>query len=153
MSNLGLIMTTKPSRKTTDHSSTSPAKKAVPAPLPTPASAYEDATGKAVAIKHTKKPPETPAAACSEAAVDSAAIILEHPVPVAASRPERGELAKIIALLKREGGVSLTDLRDTASWQAHSVRGAISTLKKQLGGSLHCTIDVDSLRVYCLEVK
>jgi hypothetical protein len=40
------------------------------------------------------------------------------------SAPKRGsKTAKILALLKRPGGVSLMQLQKATDWQAHSVRG------------------------------
>jgi hypothetical protein len=52
----------------------------------------------------------------------------------AAKRPEvSGKLGKLITLLRRPKGATLTDLMKATGWQAHSVRGAISgALKKKL---------------------
>ncbi len=42
--------------------------------------------------------------------------------------------ARLIALLRRKDGATISDLTEATGWQAHSVRGALSgTLKKKLG--------------------
>ncbi len=142
-------MTTQPTRKATTKPSSS-TKKAAPAPSPASAAA---ASAKTVAKKRATKPAKTPAAAQPEAVVESAATASEPSVAVAARRPQRGKLAQITSLLEREGGVNLPDLMAATGWQAHSVRGALSTLKKKFGGSLHSTLGVDGLRIYRLEVN
>ncbi len=70
-----------------------------------------------------------------------------------ARRPQRGKLAQITTLLERENGANLIDLMAATGWQAHSVRGALSTLKKKLDRPLHSTLDGDGLRQYRLESK
>jgi len=51
-----------------------------------------------------------------------------HKVP----KPD-SKLGVLVALLRRPTGASITELADATSWQAHSVRGAISgNLKKKL---------------------
>jgi hypothetical protein len=56
------------------------------------------------------------------------------PQPEAAAAPKPGKIAKIIALMRRPKGASISDLTKATAWQAHSVRGAISgTLRKKHG--------------------
>jgi hypothetical protein len=59
------------------------------------------------------------------------------PSPKAGKPQEPGnstKQAQFIGLLKQSSGVSLPDLMEATSWQAHSIRGFISgTLKKRLG--------------------
>lgn len=38
---------------------------------------------------------------------------------------------RLIVLLKREGGASLAEMVEVTDWQAHTVRAALSGLKKQ----------------------
>jgi hypothetical protein len=42
-----------------------------------------------------------------------------------------GKLGLLIGLLRRKGGASIADLMAATGWQAHSVRGAMSTAKKK----------------------
>ncbi len=65
--------------------------------------------------------------------------------------PARGETkqAMLINLLSQPDGATLTELVKTTSWQAHSVRGAISgTLKKKLGLAVTSESTDDRGRVY-----
>lgn len=57
-----------------------------------------------------------------------------------------GKGASIIALIKRSGGASLKELMEASGWQAHSVRGFISTSKK--GGLNVKSAMVDGARTY-----
>ena len=48
--------------------------------------------------------------------------------------PKPGKIDKIIAMMRRPKGATINDLAKATSWQAHSVRGAISgTLRKKQG--------------------
>ena len=48
--------------------------------------------------------------------------------------PKPGKIDKIIAMMRRPKGATINDLTKATSWQAHSVRGAISgTLRKKQG--------------------
>ncbi len=64
--------------------------------------------------------------------------------------PQRGKLVQVISLIERDGGASLNDLMAATGWQAHSVRGALSTLKKRLGRPLDSTLQADGQRCYQL---
>lgn len=64
--------------------------------------------------------------------------------------------AKILALLKRPGGVSLQQLQKATGWQAqaHSVRGFLSgTLKKKMGLRVHSAKLADGARTYRIASK
>ena len=59
--------------------------------------------------------------------------------------------AKILSLLKRPGGVSLSALMKSTEWQAHSVRGFLSgTISKRMGLKLTSTRTDAGERVYSL---
>jgi hypothetical protein len=48
--------------------------------------------------------------------------------------PKPGKIDKIIAMMRRPKGASISELTKATAWQAHSVRGAISgTLRKKQG--------------------
>ncbi len=67
------------------------------------------------------------------------------------NRPTGGKIGQVIRLLEREGGVSLAELMTATGWQAHSVRGALSTLKKRLGRPLQRTVNAGGVAAYRLE--
>lgn len=48
--------------------------------------------------------------------------------PIPAKKPSKAELVR--TMLATPGGVTRTELMDATGWQAHSVRAALSTLKK-----------------------
>lgn len=61
-------------------------------------------------------------------------ISAKEAAPKTAAKPKAGKIDKIIALMRRPKGASINDLTKATSWQAHSVRGAISgTLRKKQG--------------------
>ena len=54
--------------------------------------------------------------------------------PKVAAAPKPGKIDKIIAMMRRPKGATISDLTKATAWQAHSVRGAISgTLRKKQG--------------------
>jgi uncharacterized membrane protein len=58
------------------------------------------------------------------------------PSKKAATARHGSKTAKILDLLKRQGGVTLKELMKATGWQAHSVRGFISgTVVKKMGSS------------------
>ena len=69
------------------------------------------------------------------------------------SRSPRGKLGEIIAQLEHPEGATLADLMAITGWQAHSVRGMLSTLKKRLGRPLSISLTDDGLRLYRLEAR
>jgi hypothetical protein len=57
----------------------------------------------------------------------------------------------VLALLKREGGITAKELMTTTSWQAHSVRGFLSgTTSKKMGLSVTSTKAEGGQRTYSL---
>ena len=54
--------------------------------------------------------------------------------PKTLAAPKPGKIDKIIAMMRRPKGASISDLIRATAWQAHSVRGAISgTIRKKQG--------------------
>jgi Protein of unknown function (DUF3489) len=92
-------------------------------------------------IRHAKKPP-----ARSDAKAKSGK---------QTQTPRQGsKTAKILALLKRPSGASLSQLQNATGWQAHSVRGFLSgAVKKKMGLRVHVDKLSDGTRVYHLLVK
>ena len=56
--------------------------------------------------------------------------------------------AKILALIGRPKGATLTEIRMATDWQAHSVRGFLSTASKKRGLKIESTKTVAGDRVY-----
>jgi hypothetical protein len=64
---------------------------------------------------------------------------------------EGSKKATVLALLKRKGGATLTEIMKATKWQAHSVRGFISgALGKKLGLTVNSERREDGERVYTL---
>lgn len=62
--------------------------------------------------------------------------------------------AKILCLLKRPSGASVTELRKATGWQPHSVRDFLSgTLKKKMGLRVHSAKRDSGERFYRITVK
>ncbi len=60
--------------------------------------------------------------------------------------------AKLLALLRRPKGATLTELAQVTSWQNHSIRGFVSgVLGKKMGLSVESTKREDGERVYSLK--
>ena len=70
------------------------------------------------------------------------------PKPKATGVREGSKTAAVLALLQRAKGATLTEIREATSWQAHSVRGFISTLGKKMGLKVTSTKRADGARVY-----
>jgi len=93
-----------------------------------------DKSGKTV----TKRPPAKAAANRPVKAAESkrtpkASKKIVQPIAVVNAQPPQAETkgAKILALIGREQGASLTELREATGWQAHSVRGFLSIAGKK----------------------
>lgn len=71
----------------------------------------------------------------------------------AETRPPGGKLGQIVTMLERPEGATLADLMAATGWQAHSVRGVLSTLKKRLGRPLVVSLAEDNLRLYRLAAQ
>jgi hypothetical protein len=64
-------------------------------------------------------------------------------LPIALSRP-KSKQARLVGLLRRPRGATLTELMSATGWQAHSVRGAISgAIRKKLGLNVITQADGD----------
>ncbi len=64
---------------------------------------------------------------------------------------EGSKTEAVLALLKREGGVTVQELMTSTGWQAHSVRGFLSgTIGKKMGLAVTSTKQEDGTRVYSL---
>ena len=62
--------------------------------------------------------------------------------------PPGSKTTAVLALLRRANGATLTEIMEATSWQAHSVRGFISTLGKKKGLRVTSTKRPDGARVY-----
>jgi hypothetical protein len=89
----------------------------------------------------TAKPKKAPARKAAKAPK-------KGPKPKAAGVREGSKTAAVLALLQRAKGATLTEIREATSWQAHSVRGFISTLGKKMGLKVTSTKRADGARVY-----
>ena len=70
--------------------------------------------------------------------------------PARSPRPG-SKTAKVLDLLERSGGATLHDLMKVTSWQAHSVRGFLSTLRKKMGLAVTSTKGEDGARSYAVK--
>ena len=69
-----------------------------------------------------------------------------------ATARERSKTAKILDLLKRNGGSTLKELMRATGWQAHSVRGFLSRkVGKDLGLTIESTKGADGGRTYSIQ--
>jgi Protein of unknown function (DUF3489) len=59
--------------------------------------------------------------------------------------------AAILALLERKGGSTLAAIMSAAGWQAHSVRGFLSTATRQYNVVIESTRRQDGVRVYSIK--
>ena len=60
--------------------------------------------------------------------------------------------AKVLHLLERSGGATLTELMKATNWQAHSVRGFLSgTLRKKMALAVTSTKTADGQRSYTVK--
>jgi hypothetical protein len=75
-----------------------------------------------------------------------------RPAATEPKAPRQGSKIEIVlALLKREGGVSAQELMNATGWQAHSVRGFISgTLGKKMGLTV-LSAKVGEVRTYSIQ--
>ena len=81
----------------------------------------------------TPQPPKTPAGGRTKAApkrASKAGTKAARAKPAVSPRPE-SKGAQILALIGRSQGATLGEIRKTTGWQAHSVRGFLSTAAKK----------------------
>jgi Protein of unknown function (DUF3489) len=77
----------------------------------------------------------------------------------AATKPERTSVgpraeskgAKILELIGRTNGATLTEIMKATGWQAHSVRGFLSTASKKRGIKIESTKNDDGMRNYSVK--
>jgi hypothetical protein len=70
-----------------------------------------------------------------------------------APKPQAGprtgsKSAKVLALLARTNGASLAELRKATGWQAHSVRGFLSTASRKRGVRIESSKNGAGERIY-----
>ena len=73
--------------------------------------------------------------------------------PAKAPKPQAGprtgsKSAKVLGLLARTSGASLAELMKATGWQAHSVRGFLSTASSKRGLTIHSLKNGKGQRVY-----
>lgn len=74
------------------------------------------------------------------------------PAKTAPGARKGSKTAKLLALLKRPNGVTLTELLKATGWQPHSVRGFLSgTVGKKMGLKVSSTKDAGGNRRYSLK--
>ena len=116
------------------------AKTAAKARVPAASKAAKTASAKTAPVKASAKPseaaqPKRPASA--------------KPASILATKGD-----KIVALLRRKQGATISDPMEATNWQAHSVRGFLAgTVKKKLGLSLISQKDKAGERRYRLEAS
>lgn len=63
-------------------------------------------------------------------------------------KPKKGrKLDGVLALVRRSGGASITDLQDATGWQPHSVRAALTGFRKQ-GVEITRSKNEDGVTIY-----
>ena len=71
------------------------------------------------------------------------------PAKAASKKKPATKQAKIISLLQRQKGATISELTKITSWQEHSIRGFISgTLKKRMGLDIFSQKDGKGIRRY-----
>ena len=61
---------------------------------------------------------------------------------------------RILTLLRRRDGATITDMMEASGWQQHSVRGFLAgTVKKKLGLALTSSKTASELRRYRIDTK
>lgn len=72
--------------------------------------------------------------------------------PAASAGTRAGtKTAKVLHLLERSGGATLTELMKATNWQAHSVRGFLSGLRKKMALAVTSTKTADGQRSYTVK--
>ena len=111
-------------------------------------------TKEATAAKKTagsKRPATMKHAAPAKRAKKTAAPAPPETMPTGnsgASPAKQGKGATILALIQREGGATAAELQQATGWQAHSVRGFLSTASKKGHAKVSSSKREDGKRVY-----
>ena len=65
------------------------------------------------------------------------------------SEPKREtKQSAITSLLEREQGATLAELQEATGWQAHSVRGHLSNMRRKQQANIEASLNSDGNRVY-----
>jgi len=114
-----------------------------------PATTVAPNTSSPVPSRHTKKP-----SARNKKPKGAGIAKTPRSMKQPANAKRGSKTFKILALLKRPGGVSLQQLQKATGWQAHSVRGFLSgALKKTRGLRIDSVPQSDGTRSYILTEK
>lgn len=103
--------------------------------------------------KKTPSPASQPAPSPSKAAKarTTAPKPAEPPAPLTFEAPDgtkvTGKMARLVDVLSRPGGATITDLCNATGWQKHSVRGAIAGALKKVGYAIASEKPAD-IRLY-----
>ena len=122
-------------------------------PEPTPELATEPETAPERDEPVAPETPQTPDVAPAGTELAKKATKAPKTPRSASGAREGNKTETVLALLKREGGVSLQELMTTTGWQAHSVRGFLSgTIGKKMGLAVTSAKREDGTRFYSISV-
>lgn len=80
--------------------------------------------------------------------------LTESDQPPTKTPREGSKLAAIVALLQRDGGVTLDELMEATQWQAHTLRGTFAgSLKKRFGFEIKSIKEDGQPRYYFIETE
>jgi len=58
--------------------------------------------------------------------------------------------AKVLGMLARKGGASMTEIREVTNWQPHTIRAFVSLLGTKMKFAIMSTRQADGVRVYAI---
>jgi hypothetical protein len=134
----------------TDKTAAIAAQGAHVAPEKAPAKKAASQKNAAPKAKKTANGAKTKAAAPKKAAKEGAKASKKGAKPERRSSAPRAKskAAKILDMIARAKGATLAEIMKASDWQAHSVRGFISTAAKKHGGKIESAKNDASERVY-----